>query len=391
MIAKCSITSGLKPSISIASITSSKPPSDNDTPVTGYSGGPSVNLDLPLTENDSQSISRLRLSRPKEDEPPTTRSVESEDQRVYLKSVLQTGDARHTYIAPAPRKSKGTDDVPGVRASIIPRRSYNQRYSFVSDRLVNHIRRSGERLNLGQTNAHSPPHNLEDRLKAAMEKSNVSHRKFLPQGELATIITQTAVDNELSQFKHLPRRCFRTWKRLASVPIEEQQTVRRGKGHVRAKSDSLLSKQSQPPKLPKEKIYRKIFAILLFIRRPSRIWSFVEEGVCDADLPLVEVPRPNRLDRRFDLRCKRKLDTPLRCLRKWKDVYDFEASQCIVLAPFFHKSNGKDVPHIELQPDHLLPFIGWKSMPHGGYGQVYKATVHQSHHAFDAVKVRAVL
>jgi hypothetical protein len=144
-------------------------------------------------------------------------------QRARLESVLQIGDTQHIDIAPAPQKSRRTDDVPSVQPSIIdrfPRRSYNKRYSFVSDRLVNNIRRSGERLKLGQTNAHGPPHSLEDQLKAAMEKSNVSHHKFLPQSELASIITQTAVNNELSQFKHLPRKYIRAWKRLASVPIE---------------------------------------------------------------------------------------------------------------------------------------------------------------------------
>lgn len=308
---------------------------------------------------ESPSISRLEHPKPTRDGSATTHNIEPEERKLGPDSG-----------SPAPRSDP-------------------KRLSLAA--VVNSIRRSGEWLSLGQNNVDSPPRGLEDQLKAAMKESNESHRKFLPQDQLDKIITKTVVDNELSKLRNLLRKYARSWKQLTSVPIEGRKPDRNGKGHVGAKSDSILSKYHQPPKELQEKSYRKIFAILLFIRRPSRLWSFVEDGVCDADLPLIKVPRKKGPEGRFHLRREKDPRTPLRCLMKWREgtIYDFAETQWIVLAPQFRKPNGKDVLHIRLQPKQPLPFTSWRPMPRGGYGQVYRAKVHYSHHAFDKDEVRA--
>ncbi|KAF2132923.1 kinase-like protein [Dothidotthia symphoricarpi CBS 119687] len=387
--------SGSKPvaeSLIIPVSSTSESSGDNSTLVAGCFDDYSIGLDLSYTQNDSPSGSHVESHKPIKDGPAATQIVELKEEKPLPESDLQTYNVSITAVAPAPRRSSQIDNTRRIRSSIVDRlpwRSDNKRYSFVPDVLVANVRQSIEWLNLGQANTDDRLHSLEDQLKVSMEKSNVSHRKFLPRCQLDRIITQTSVENELSKLRNLPRKYIRAWKRLASIPVEEKQTIRRGKGHIRAESDSMLSKRLQHPKEPQEKLYRKVFAILLFIRRPSRIWSFVEEGVCDADLPLMKVRRPGGLEGRFDLRREKDRDTPLRCLKKWRDgtICDFEEYQWIVLAPFFRKSNGKDVPHVELKPEQSLPFTDWRLKPRGGYGQVYKATVHPDHHAFDKVEV----
>ena len=225
---------------------------------------------------------------------------------------------------------------------------------------------------------------LEDQLKAAMERSYLEHRDFLPRGKLYQLVTRRSVDKEVARQKYHSngfQKRFHTQRGPISIPLEESKPPQR-LSHSRSRSAPELSKH------PSGGTYRMIFAILVFIRQPLGIWSFIEEGVCDADLPLEEKhPRENG-NSRLDLRSKRNPYAPVQCFQNWENgaIKDFAEHQWAVLAPVFEKSEEECVPHLKLHPKHILPFT-WKPLERGGFGQVYKTSIHPDHHNFDRALV----
>lgn len=227
---------------------------------------------------------------------------------------------------------------------------------------------------------------LQDQLFGAIKGSwSYDHpRGFLPKGQLSGLVTQTAVEMELSKYEASLRKRLQIWKPPADIQTEAR-SICGGVEHGLA-SDTEDEQHARHVQQPSEKSYRKIFAILLLIERPSRIRSFVEEGVCDADLPLVNVPRTNGLPGPFRLRRKNACSCcPLRCFRGWggSTVARFEQSQWMVLAHSFARSKRKRDPDYKLQPEIIMPFTSWKkAAPRGGFGQVYRVEIHPDHHAF---------
>jgi serine/threonine protein kinase len=208
------------------------------------------------------------------------------------------------------------------------------------------------------------------------------HRGFLPKRQLFRLVTQKAVELELSKYEASLRKRLQIWK----PPVDIEAEARRICGDVEQDRSASDTEGDQYMRQPGEKSYRKIFAILLLIERPAKIRSFVEKGVCDADLPLIKVPRTNRLPGSFKLRRKTAVDLPLGCFKKWKDstVARFEQWQWAVLAPFFARGTRKHAPHYSLQPQVILPFTSWEKVARrGGFGQVYKVEIHPDHHAFN--------
>ncbi|KAF4983472.1 hypothetical protein FZEAL_1201 [Fusarium zealandicum] len=124
----------------------------------------------------------------------------------------------------------------------------------------------------------------------------------------------------------------------------------------------------------------------LLIEESSRIWDFVQEGVCDADLPPIKYQRKDNA--RFDLCCSRALNTPLRCFEDWKQhtKSQFAKWQWAMVAPLFAKaSDGHFVSYV-LSSDVILPFVSVQTTTNGGYGTVRKVEIHPDHHEFGAAE-----
>ncbi|KAF1845546.1 kinase-like protein [Cucurbitaria berberidis CBS 394.84] len=275
-----------------------------------------------------------------EDNPAGTQGELSPSQsaRAVLEPSTGNADASLHILQDLPQNTNGTDESQGGPQPARPSKTRfkKERRTRLGAELRSKIWRGAYRLGIS-----GDP--LEDQLKESMQPSNLAHRKFLPAGKICNLVTQGSAGTEMSKWSLQARR------RPASVQIEAG-----------------------------EKTYRKIFTILIFIRRPYEIWSFVDEGVCDADLPLVK-HQDNK--GQFELRRKKDLTTQLRCFTKWRfgTTKEFESRQWMVLAPFFDRWDGQVVPNIE--PDEILPFTTWKQLERGASGQVYQARIHPDHHA----------
>lgn len=136
-----------------------------------------------------------------------------------------------------------------------------------------------------------------------------------------------------------------------------------------------------------DKSYTKIFAILVLIGRPARIMPFIDEGVCDADLPFARMPLGGGS---IILRRKSAQDEELRCFDKWDhlSMKKFEQYQWKFLAPFFERGSGRHIHHQILGPKVILPFTSYSlRSENGAFGQVSKVKIHSDYHKFgkDAV------
>ena len=212
-----------------------------------------------------------------------------------------------------------------------------------------------------QTNIDNTSSYMKDRLKEAAVRSGIGgNRRFIPRDVLKEIVTQKSVEVELTRWQYLPRKYWQAWRRPTAVQIE---------GRVGSNGQSTV------------KTYRLIFAILLALHRPSKIWSFIENEVSDADLPLVKAVQGSR---RFELRRQDDPSIPLKCFKRWTfdEIGSFAEQQWMFLAPSFSIT-----PHQPLDVEHILPFNSWSPIQDGGYGEVYKAEIHSGHHSFGTTQV----
>jgi len=215
------------------------------------------------------------------------------------------------------------------------------------------------------------PKHLGDRLRVAVKHSPLCNRDFLPNSTLRELVTAKSVDEELARLKYLRRRVSQGWRRTSTIRIEAKEN--RGIFKLRSRSTSDLLRQEA------EQTYRRVFAILTFIDRPTCIWDFVDEGVCDGVLPILHMTHGSVQLQGVESA------KPLRCFRNWppQAVYEFLESRWIVLAPSFIM-DSKIAKHHVFKSEDILPITSWTiSSVKGASGQVYKATIQASHHAFD--------
>ena len=149
----------------------------------------------------------------------------------------------------------------------LQRKLDEKRLSDLRDRIFNTLRRSQVWLKSPQLTSKYQESHLGNRIKDAMQTSRCSHRDFLPCGQLKELITQESALAELSKWEYLPRKGPKIWRRPSKICIEESAAGHMT--HSRSRSDGALLRG------PKPQTYRKIFAILLFIGLPAKIWLFV--------------------------------------------------------------------------------------------------------------------
>ncbi|KAH8896975.1 kinase-like protein [Thozetella sp. PMI_491] len=220
---------------------------------------------------------------------------------------------------------------------------------------------------------------LQDQLFMAMQPPHDARgkRRFLPRGALARIVTEEAVRHELEPHldeSHDEAAIAELARKICAC------TKFPGRSH---------SQQQGGEALPRQKIrsFRKIFAILVLVGRPSSIVKFVNEDLNDSDLPLAKVYR-NRDTGAFDLRRVRRAEEPLKCFSKsWTQIHiwNFEFWQWATLSPFFGKGcERKEVNHYRFPDSTVLPFVKQRQKDlEGGSGRIFKVDIHPEHHNFD--------
>lgn len=138
------------------------------------------------------------------------------------------------------------------------------------------------------------------------------------------------------------------------------------------------------PKDPRP-TYRKVFAILVLLKRPQDIRRFIENQVNDDCLPLSSVLRPGCRELIYLCRTESPQE-PLPFLKQWPagDCNEFDQKQWAMVAPYFAKSNKHDQARLyELHEKDILPWT-WVDKNHrgGGFSQVTHVRIHERHHEF---------
>lgn len=187
---------------------------------------------------------------------------------------------------------------------------------------------------------------LPKKLAEATVKTHFQHR-FIPNSHVREIVTAEAVRIELEKSN------YSTFRRIHKDPVTTED----------------------------HSAYKKILTILYLIKKPSKIRTFVNCGVCDKDLPLVIYQSSNRPHRLPELRSRCNDSARPIIFRRRDYTDDFFHSQWRVLAPVFSKDEEGRDPRIILEPEAILPFISHSKVTQGGFSDVYKTEIHPDHHS----------
>lgn len=228
---------------------------------------------------------------------------------------------------------------------------------------------------------------LLDQIQAAVNsnplRSKVSRRTdFLPYKQLKILVNPETVSKEFSVIEGSLRERLKFWK-TSTRAVEEEA------GIICAGSSSGL--HTPTVVAPLQKSYRKIFCVLILIGRPGNIRQFIDEEVCDADLPLNPHLKIGKKKTKILFMCRSSApDCGLRCFQGWKQklLRDFETSQWTFLAPIFTRGIDKPVKHHELPEKSILPYID-ERLHVGGRGKIFKIKIHPDHHNFQDHQVCA--
>jgi hypothetical protein len=124
----------------------------------------------------------------------------------------------------------------------------------------------------------------------------------------------------------------------------------------------------------------KMFATLAYMKRGHEICALLEDGVSDADLPLI-----GKKNDAGGFTLQKVSGVPIKIFGPWYDDAreDFDRIQWWMMAPVF-----KSKEYHELDESTILPFIPFEGneetekRKQGGYSEVYARRIHPSHHDF---------
>lgn len=215
----------------------------------------------------------------------------------------------------------------------------------------------------------SPKELLEDRLLAAMVNNDTTWG-FFPVNSLPTIITESAVREELRKLFH--------------PDMKDLNDISKYARKICGTPSSTAT------------CFRKIFAILVMIGKTPAIFKFLGEKVNDSDLPLTACYVSSNNVQISDFRRVRKGHGKVRveCFSEgWSKIAmkSFEEWQWRTLAPIFEQSDeDKSVSHYYSPTGRItLPFIYGSGISgrraeevEGGGGRVTKVRIHPDHHSF---------
>ncbi|KAF5008605.1 hypothetical protein FDECE_5139 [Fusarium decemcellulare] len=214
---------------------------------------------------------------------------------------------------------------------------------------------------------------LQRRLCKTINKTGVrGGRKFLPNCQLERLVNTKSVRKALGR------------RGLHRLRLSMSQT------DIDARARQICGSSDMPgdDRDSGTVTFKKIFAILLLIDCQSKITDFIDEQVCDDDLPLHKAWE-NGKRKCFRLTRKGKEDT-LKCFSKWDrgDITRFEEKQWSLLAPFFARGDENSLVRYNLPDDAILPFTFYEKIEsHEGLNSVFKAQIHPSHHGFGSREI----
>ncbi|EAQ87592.1 hypothetical protein CHGG_04211 [Chaetomium globosum CBS 148.51] len=217
-----------------------------------------------------------------------------------------------------------------------------------------------------------PNEPLIDRLMSLRcESSRPKGSQYYPKGTVEALMTAEEIESVIREGRHHLEGAGR---RLTDEEVRDYARA----AHVQLDDDT-------------ESSYRRIFAILVLLKRGWDIVLFIDEGICDKHLPLKTVPVPGaHPDARPKMRLGGDPNTPLAWLSHWPGVdhEGFEREQWLMLAPFFARGQRKSAWLYELPRTVVLPWIEKETevVRQGGYGLVSKVKIHPGHHTFDLTK-----
>jgi hypothetical protein len=121
---------------------------------------------------------------------------------------------------------------------------------------------------------------------------------------------------------------------------------------------------------------------------PGEIRKFIENGVCDADLPLMSSDESNNANK-FSLSRRIAPGVSLKCFEGWNNtnMKQFERHQWKLVVPFFSRGEDDTTRHWIFQDKVILPFTHQKHAHSGAHGEVLKVKIHPEHHDFNRNKV----
>ncbi|PCD44661.1 hypothetical protein AU210_000118 [Fusarium oxysporum f. sp. radicis-cucumerinum] len=144
--------------------------------------------------------------------------------------------------------------------------------------------------------------------------------------------------------------------------------------------------------------FSRIFAILVLTDRAKEIGKFIENGVSDFALPLIEIKEEAQHSRghvhmhslgRPDIN-NRKL---IECFSTFKktDSMRFFMYQDMINIPFFSfPGDNSTVFFYDLHPSCILPITSIGIPKHGGNGSVKKIELHTAHHNYKGAKTESL-
>ncbi|KFA70659.1 hypothetical protein S40288_08274 [Stachybotrys chartarum IBT 40288] len=217
------------------------------------------------------------------------------------------------------------------------------------------------------------PNELEVSLMKARSENKKTGEFFFPRKVFTTIITRRCVEQKLCE----------TW------PQPEDTTIGDYNDFI-ADSVDRICQQRRPIKSRREKVkgLRRIFTILVLLKRTEEVLNFLYAGIDDSHLPLVMVKRDGETAL-HDLRRRGDVNDPIDFITTgWDEmeIDSFYTWQWKMLSPCFAQRKAhKKVWHYKLQKRVQLPYIGPKATLEryfGGFSQVSRVYIHEDHHDF---------
>ena len=197
---------------------------------------------------------------------------------------------------------------------------------------------------------------------------------FFPRGSIEEIIDERVVAETI-----------RSGKQYLTPEPSEAEIAEYARRVI--KSTILVEGEERPTS------YRKIFAILVLMRRGWEVVLFVQNGISDTNLPLETVL--DETQNLVYLRHPSDLATPLSFLEHWGCLEhpQFEEWQWKMVAPFFAKGEGQGRSQFYLlSGKDIMPWTHYEGPIHyGGYSHISRVYIHPCHHKFDNSKVRLAL
>jgi hypothetical protein len=150
---------------------------------------------------------------------------------------------------------------------------------------------------------------------------------------------------------------------------------------------ALHQSRKNPIDVSEPESYRRILAVLYFMKQPTKIRRFIESEICDYDLPLrlaensggKALVSVSVTERNSNIAVRPAEERMIR-LKKREDAEEFCNRQWTVLAPVFSQSEAEQVPHKFLMKETVLPFkSAVRSDRRGAFGEVSHIEIHSDH------------